>query len=152
MVATGPAGPTGPHGLTGPTGRSESWASMVLSGDRIYVNNQAGDVFILKASSKFELLATNALAQVGPNYQRPATETAPQFKGVTWRAATPAAHLPKGEWWKVYRDSKLSELEARATAEGKLKPADPNRPARHLTPSLLRGGAPSPRLPPALRT
>jgi multidrug efflux system outer membrane protein len=62
------------------------------------------------------LLATSALAQVGPNYQRPATETAPQFKGVTWRAATPAAHLPKGEWWKVYRDSKLSELEARATA------------------------------------
>lgn len=47
--------------LTGPTGRSESWASMVLSGDRIYVNNQAGDVFILKASPKFELLATNAL-------------------------------------------------------------------------------------------
>ena len=43
-------------------------------------------------------------------------------------------------------------LEARATAEGKPKPADPNRPARHLTPSLLRGGAPSPRLPPALRT
>jgi hypothetical protein len=34
---------------------------MVLSGDRIYVNNQAGDVFILKAAPKFELLTTNAL-------------------------------------------------------------------------------------------
>lgn len=42
-------------------------------------------------------------------------------------------------------------LAARATEEEKLKPIDPNRPARHLTPSLLRGGAPSPRLPSALR-
>ena len=42
-------------------------------------------------------------------------------------------------------------LAARATEEEKLKPTDPNRPARHLTPSLLRGGAPSPRLPSAPR-
>jgi len=61
------------------------------------------------------LLSTCALAQVGPNYERPATETPAKFKNVTWRAATPAAHLPKGEWWKVYHDSKLSDLEARAT-------------------------------------
>jgi multidrug efflux system outer membrane protein len=44
----------------------------------------------------FITLIGTATAQVGPNYQRPATETAPQFKGVTWRAATPSAHLPKG--------------------------------------------------------
>ncbi|MEI6715035.1 MAG: PQQ-binding-like beta-propeller repeat protein [Verrucomicrobiota bacterium] len=47
--------------LTGPSGRSESWASMVLSGDRIYINNQAGDVFVLKAFPTYELLATNSL-------------------------------------------------------------------------------------------
>ena len=47
--------------LQGPTGRSESWSSMVLSGDRIYVLNQAGDCFVLRASPKFEKLATNAL-------------------------------------------------------------------------------------------
>lgn len=58
----------------------------------------------------------SALAQVGPNYERPATATAPQFKGVTWRSATPSAHLPKGEWWKVFNDSRLNSLVAAATA------------------------------------
>jgi outer membrane protein, multidrug efflux system len=61
-------------------------------------------------------LTTSALAQVGPNYERPDTVSPPNFKGVTWRAASPAAHLPKGEWWKVFRDSRLNELETRATA------------------------------------
>ncbi len=61
-------------------------------------------------------LATSALAQVGPNYERPATATPPQFKGVIWRSATPSAHLPKGEWWKVFRDSRLNSLMAAATA------------------------------------
>lgn len=59
---------------------------------------------------------SSALAQVGPNYERPTTDTPPKFKGVIWRAAKPSAHLPKGEWWKVFRDSKLSELETKATA------------------------------------
>ncbi|MCX6855833.1 MAG: TolC family protein, partial [Verrucomicrobia bacterium] len=62
------------------------------------------------------LLTTSALAQVGPNYERPASETTAKFKNVTWRAASPSSHLPKGEWWKVYHDTKLNELEARATA------------------------------------
>jgi outer membrane protein assembly factor BamB len=47
--------------LTGTSGRSESWSSMVLSGERLYVLNQAGDTFVLKASPKFEKLATNAV-------------------------------------------------------------------------------------------
>jgi hypothetical protein len=34
---------------------------MVLSGERLYVLNQAGDTFVLKASPKFEKLATNAV-------------------------------------------------------------------------------------------
>lgn len=47
--------------LQGSPGRSESWASMVLSGDRIYVMNQAGDTIVLRASPKFEQLAVNTL-------------------------------------------------------------------------------------------
>ena len=47
--------------LKGATGRSESWASMLLSGERIYVLNQAGDTFVIKATPTFEKLATNAL-------------------------------------------------------------------------------------------
>jgi outer membrane protein assembly factor BamB len=45
--------PAGPKG--------ESWSSMTLSGDRIYILNQSGDCYVLRASPKFELLATNAL-------------------------------------------------------------------------------------------
>jgi hypothetical protein len=36
---------------------------MVLAGDRIYVPNQSGDVFVLRAGPKYELLATNALKE-----------------------------------------------------------------------------------------
>jgi len=61
-------------------------------------------------------LTASAFAQVGPNYERPATASPPKFKGVTWRAATPSAHLPKGSWWTVFRDSKLNSLVAAATA------------------------------------
>lgn len=38
-------------------------------------------------------------------------------------------------------------LEARAAEAEQRAVVDPSRPARHLTPSMLRGGAPSPRLP-----
>lgn len=46
-----------------PSTRSQggSWSSMVLAGDRIYVPNQAGDIFVIRAAPKFELLATNPL-------------------------------------------------------------------------------------------
>lgn len=64
----------------------------------------------------FLALTTSALAQVGPNYERPATATPPKFKGVTWRAATPSAHLPKGSWWTVFHDSRLNSLVTAATA------------------------------------
>jgi len=60
--------------------------------------------------------ATSVFAQVGPDYERPAIEATNRFKGVTWREATPSSHLPKGEWWKIFRDPKLDELQARATA------------------------------------
>jgi outer membrane protein assembly factor BamB len=47
--------------LRGPGARTSSWSSMLLANGRIYVPNQSGDVFILRASPKFELLATNSL-------------------------------------------------------------------------------------------
>ncbi|MEK0449280.1 MAG: hypothetical protein RL088_1548, partial [Verrucomicrobiota bacterium] len=43
----------------GPKG--DSWSSSVLSGDLIYVLNQSGDCHIIRASPKFELVATNAI-------------------------------------------------------------------------------------------
>jgi outer membrane protein assembly factor BamB len=45
----------------GSGGKSQSWSSMVLSGDRIYVLNQSSDTVVLRASPKFEMLAVNSL-------------------------------------------------------------------------------------------
>jgi len=49
--------------LRGSSGRNSSWSSIVLAGGRLYVPNQAGDVFVLKASPNFELLATNSVKE-----------------------------------------------------------------------------------------
>ena len=41
-----------------------TWSSMILTADeRIYLLNQAGDTFVLRASPEFELLATNSLGE-----------------------------------------------------------------------------------------
>src|SRR2546430_10725980 len=49
--------------LTGKGPDNSSWSSMVLAGGRLYVINHSGDTFVLKASPKFELLATNSLGE-----------------------------------------------------------------------------------------
>src|SRR6185503_6760066 len=49
--------------LKGPGSRGSSWSSMLLADGRIYVPNQAGDVFVLRAGPKFELLATNSVGE-----------------------------------------------------------------------------------------
>ena len=41
-----------------------SWSSMVLADGKIYAINQSADTFMLKASPKFELLATNSLGEM----------------------------------------------------------------------------------------
>ena len=52
--------------LHGPGNRNSSWSSLLLAGDKIYIPNQAGDVFVLRASPTFEVLATNSV-QEGTN-------------------------------------------------------------------------------------
>lgn len=47
--------------LRGQGAKSESWSSMVLAWDRIYIPNQSAETFVLKASPKFEVLAVNSL-------------------------------------------------------------------------------------------
>src|SRR5262249_17996871 len=49
--------------LRGPTGKTSTWSSLVLAGDRIYMLNQDADCFVFKAEPKFELLATNSLGE-----------------------------------------------------------------------------------------
>ena len=40
-----------------------AWASPILVGDRVYVTNQSGDTHVVRASPKFELLATNSVGE-----------------------------------------------------------------------------------------
>jgi outer membrane protein assembly factor BamB len=47
--------------VKGPGPKGDSWSSMVLAGDRIYVLNQSGDCLVLRASPQFELLAANSI-------------------------------------------------------------------------------------------
>ncbi len=49
--------------LKGPAAKSDSWSSMLLAEDKLYVVNQGGDSFVLKASPKFEVLATNSIPE-----------------------------------------------------------------------------------------
>lgn len=47
------------------TGASaQTWGSAVRAGDRLYVSNQSGDTFILRAAPKFEIIATNPLGEL----------------------------------------------------------------------------------------
>ena len=39
------------------------WGSPVLVGDRVYVTNQSGDTHVVRASPKFELLASNPVGE-----------------------------------------------------------------------------------------
>jgi hypothetical protein len=49
--------------LKGPAAKSDNWSSMVLTEGNLYAINQGGDAFVLKASPKFAVLATNSLRE-----------------------------------------------------------------------------------------
>jgi len=47
--------------LTGTGARNASWSAPVLAGDRLYLPNKNADAFVLRASTRFECLATNSI-------------------------------------------------------------------------------------------
>jgi len=49
--------------LVGQGPDNSSWSSMVLADGRLYAINHSGDTFVLKASPKFELVATNSVGE-----------------------------------------------------------------------------------------
>ena len=49
--------------LRGAAASADSWSSIVLAGERLYVINKGGDTFVLRASPKFEVLATNSIGE-----------------------------------------------------------------------------------------
>ncbi len=64
--------------------------------------------------------ATAAIPAVGPDYQRPATVTPDAWRDAdnagSWKTAEPSDALARGEWWKLFSDPTLDELETRALA------------------------------------
>jgi NodT family efflux transporter outer membrane factor (OMF) lipoprotein len=54
---------------------------------------------------------------VGPDYVRPAVDTASQFKEAKgWQQARPADQIAKGAWWQVFNDPDLNRLEDQLNA------------------------------------
>lgn len=49
--------------LDGPGANDASWSAATRVGDRWYAANRSGDTFVLRASPKFEILATNTVAE-----------------------------------------------------------------------------------------
>jgi outer membrane protein assembly factor BamB len=41
--------------------KQESWSSMLLAGDKIFIPNQSGETIVLRAKPKFELIGINPL-------------------------------------------------------------------------------------------
>ena len=73
---------------------------------------------------------------VGPNYKTPSAIMAPSFKETTpasfaqndgWKPGEPSDTRLKGDWWTLFHDARLNELEAQVdTANQTLKSAEAN--------------------------
>ena len=73
---------------------------------------------------------------VGPNYKTPAAILAPSFKEATptsfaeqdgWKPGQPSDTKLKGDWWTLFHDARLNELEPQVdTANQSLKSAEAN--------------------------
>ncbi len=49
--------------LAGKGADGETWSSMVLVGDKLYIVNRSGDTFVLKAGPAFEVIAINSVGE-----------------------------------------------------------------------------------------
>ena len=49
--------------LKAPGAKSNSWSSMLLAGDKIYLPNQSGDVMVIEASPTFKQIAVNSVKE-----------------------------------------------------------------------------------------
>jgi NodT family efflux transporter outer membrane factor (OMF) lipoprotein len=72
---------------------------------------------------------------VGPDYVKPSAPQTPAYKEAEgWKVAEPSDHLPRGQWWAIFGDPELGQLEEQvATANQNLKIAEARlREARAL--------------------
>jgi NodT family efflux transporter outer membrane factor (OMF) lipoprotein len=89
---------------------------------------------LTRISSSGALLALTLLTAckpVGPNYNRPGYDAPPAYKetgasavlvppaaptGGAWQPASPSDGLLRGNWWEIYQDPQLNQLEERIAA------------------------------------
>lgn len=54
---------------------------------------------------------------IGPDYKRPTNAIPASYKAAEhggWKEGYPLDHLPKGNWWEIFGDSRLNDLETQA--------------------------------------
>jgi NodT family efflux transporter outer membrane factor (OMF) lipoprotein len=73
---------------------------------------------------------------VGPDYHRPPATLSANFKELPgWKLATPQDAAPKGQWWLVFDDSLLNQLESRVDVGNQTLKAD--EAAYHAAAALI---------------
>jgi NodT family efflux transporter outer membrane factor (OMF) lipoprotein len=67
-----------------------------------------------RASSALTLLLLLGGCAVGPTYERPSAPTSASFKELPpgWVQAAPSDAIDRGEWWKLFNDPTLDDLES----------------------------------------
>jgi len=72
---------------------------------------------ISAAASLFAIIALAGCKEVGPNYQAPPMPAPPAYSddghNGNWSAANPADTAIRGDWWTIYQDTELNDLERR---------------------------------------
>ena len=80
---------------------------------------------------------------IGPDYQPPANSAPAQYKAAelgSWKEGRPLDQLPKGNWWEVFGDGGLDQLEAQAARENQnLKAATARVNQARATARVARG-------------
>lgn len=79
---------------------------------------ECANMTLSRKTTPYALLATAIPlllggCMVGPTYRRPQVPVPSRYKELPpgWTVAAPAAAAPKGEWWRVFDDPLLDELE-----------------------------------------
>ena len=90
------------------------------------------------------LLLLSSACMVGPRYQRPGAPAPPAFKEAPpagWKEAQPNDGAVRGQWWKVYNDSRLDALEDQVRISNQnVLAAEAQFRAAQAAVSVARGG------------
>src|SRR5579863_7243108 len=83
------------------------------------------------------------LFTVGPDYRTPTNSSPSNYKAMelgSWKEGKPLDQVPKGNWWEVFNDPELDQLEAEAAqANQNLKAAVARVSEARATARVARG-------------